>query len=283
MKDRKLVVAILFYFASALAAGAQTSLKDYKLQGRGLHQHPFLYVGEWDFRNPQAQKMTIVREGKVVWQYSIPMRTATGSIQEFDDATLLPNGNIVYAYMSGAGIITPEKNIIWQYLCAKGTETHSCQPIGKDSVLLVVNDSNQPRVLIINTAKNETLKEIAIPTKSTNTHGQFRHVRMTKDKTIMVGLFAEEKVVEFNLDGIEIWSAPAKSAWSVIKLHSGNVLISGDGQSYTREINKKGETVWEFTQADAPFKLYNNQTANRLANGNTVISNWVAGNKNTDE
>ncbi|MEO5980016.1 MAG: hypothetical protein ABIS36_07020 [Chryseolinea sp.] len=282
MKDRKLLAACIFYFAT-LAGHAQTDLQKYRLPGKGLNQHPFLYVGEWDFRNPQSQKMTIVRKGKVVWQYSIPMRTATGGIQEFDDATLLPNGNIVYACMSGAGIITPEKNIIWQYICAKGTETHSCQPIGKDSVLLVVNDSTQPRVLIINTDKNEILKEIAIPTKATNTHGQFRHVRMTKEKTIMVGLFAEEKVVEFNLEGQEIWSTPAKSAWSVIKLHSGNVLISGDGQSYTREINRKGETVWEFTQKDAPFKLYNNQTANRLANGNTVISNWVAGSNNTDE
>ncbi len=99
----------------------------------------------------------------------------------------------------------------------------------------------------------------------------------------MVGLFAEEKVVEFDLEGKEIWSAPAKSAWSVIKLNNGNVLVSGDGKSYTREINRKGETVWEFTQADAPFKLYNNQTATRLVNGNTVISNWVAGNKNIDE
>ena len=99
----------------------------------------------------------------------------------------------------------------------------------------------------------------------------------------MVGLFAEEKVVEFDLEGKEIWSANAKSAWSVIKLHNGNVLVSGDGKSYTREINRKGETVWEFTQADAPFKLYNNQTANRLANGNTVISNWCAGNPKTEE
>ena len=178
-----------FSFAFCVVAKSQTNLKEYKFPGKGLKQHPFLYLGEWNFRNPKAQKMTIVRNGKVVWQYSIPMRTATGGIQEFDDATLLSNGNIVYACMSGAGIITPERNIIWQYICLKGTETHSCQPIGKDSVLLVINDSARPRVLIINTETNEILKEIIIPTKSTNTHGQFRHVRMTKDKTIMVGLF----------------------------------------------------------------------------------------------
>lgn len=217
-----------------------------------------------------------------VWHYSIPQRTATGHIQEFDDATLLSNGNIVYACMSGAGIITPEKNIIWQFICPEGTETHSCQPIGKDSVLMVLNGF-PGKVLIFNTATNTLLKEIVIQSSSTSTHGQFRHVRITPNRTIMVGLFAEKKVVEYTLEGKEVWSVDASSAWSAIRLHNGNTLISGDALSYTREVNMKGETVWELTQTDVPFKLFNNQTATRLANGNTVITNWCAGNKNTEE
>jgi hypothetical protein len=185
--------------------------------------------------------------------------------------------------MSGAGIITPEKNLIWQFICPPGTETHSCQPIGRDSVLMVLNGP-VGKVLIFNTATNKLLKEIVIPTTSNNPHGQFRHVRWTKNKTIMVGLFAEKKVVEFNLEGIEVWSVSnTPSAWSAIRLRNGNTLISGDGQGYTREVNMKGETVWEFTRADAPFTIGNTQTANRLANGNTVICNWIAGNNKTEE
>ena len=280
MKIRTFLSVIIIFIH--LNSFAQSLIKDSKLPGNGIKQHPFLYVGEWDVRNPKAQSMFLVRDGKVVWQYSIPQRTATGRIQEFDDATLLSNGNIVYACMSGAGIITPEKNIIWQYICPEGTETHSCQPIGKDSVLMVLNGF-PGKVLLFNTATNTLLKEIIIPTTSTSTHGQFRHIRITKNKTIMVGLFAEKKVVEFTLDGKAVWSVDAPSAWSAIRLHNGNTLISGDAQSYTREVNMKGETVWEFTQADAPFKLYNNQTASRLANGNTVICNWCAGNPKTEE
>jgi len=272
-----LILLLICAFASA-----QTVTKDYKLPGNGLKQHDFLYAGEWDMRKPQAQSLFLVRKCKVVWQYSIPLRTATGGVQEFDDATMLSNGNIVYACMSGAGIITPEKNIIWQYICAPGTETHSCQPIGKDSVLMALNGT-VGKVLIFNTATNTLLKEIVIPTASTSSHGQFRHVRMTKNKTIMVGLFAEQKVVEFDLDGKEVWSVNAPSAWSAIRLHNGNTLISGDGKGYTREVNPKGETVWEFTRADAPFTIGNTQTANRLANGNTVICNWIAGNNKTEE
>ena len=280
MKTLSLNLLILLFICAF--ASAQSVTKDYKFPGKGLKQHDFLYAGEWDIRKPHAQSLFLVRNGKVVWQYSIPLRTATGGVQEFDDATLLTNGNIVYACMSGAGIITPQTNIIWQYLCAPGTETHSCQPIGKDSVLRVLNGP-VGKVLIFNTATNTLLKEIVIPTASTSSHGQFRHVRMTKNKTIMVGLFAEQKVVEFDLEGKEVWSVDAPSAWSAIRLHNGNTLISGDGQGYTREVNKKGETVWEFTRSDAPFTIGNTQTANRLANGNTVICNWIAGNNKTEE
>lgn len=280
MKNKLLFIIIILMFC--LQPKAQTINKDYILPGNGLKQHPFLYVGEWDVRNPTAQSMFLVRDGKIVWQYSIPQRTATGHIQEFDDATLLSNGNIVYTCMSGAGIITPEKNLIWQYICPEGTETHSCQPIGKDSVLMVLN-ANPAKVLIINTATNTILKEILIQTTTMGTHGQFRHVRITRNGTIMVPLLGENRVVEYTLDGKEVWSVEAKSPWSAIRLHNGNTLISGDWSGYTREVNIKGETVWELNQADVPFKLFNNQTANRLANGNTVISNWCAGNKNTEE
>jgi hypothetical protein len=264
-------------------AFAQNKAKDYQLPGKGLKQHDFLYTGEFDVRKPQAQSIFLVRDGKLVWQYSIPLRTATGAIQEIDDIHLLPSGNIVYACMSGAGIITPQKNIVWQYVCEPGTETHSCQPIGKDSVLMVLN-GKVGKFLIFNTATNKLLKEIIIPTSGTNPHGQVRHARMTPGKkTIVAGLMHEEQVVEITLDGKIIWSAPAASVWSAVRLKNGNTLISGDGKGYTREINSKGETVWEFLKEDAPFTIGNTQTAQRLANGNTVICNWIAGNRNTAE
>lgn len=280
----KLQIILAFLVISA-SVRAQRIDESYKLPGKGLSQHDFLYAGEWDIRKPNAQSMFLVRKGKVVWHYSIPMYTATGSVQEFDDATLLANGNIVFACMSGAGIITPEKNLIWQYTCPPGTETHSCQPIGKDSVLMVLNGKDKlGKVLIFNTATNKLLKEIMIKTTGIGSHYQFRHVRITPGKkSIMVGLLNEGKVVELDLEGREIWSVPAVACWSAIRLLNGNTLISGDYEGYTREVNTKGETVWEFNREDAPFKLGNTQTAHRLSNGNTVITSWIAGNNNTQE
>ena len=105
---------------------------------------------------------------------------------------------------------------------------------------------------------------------------------MTKAGTMLVPHLGEGKVVEYDLDGKVLWSVPAKSPWHAVRLKNGNTLIAGDWSRYAREVNPKGETVWEFTQADVPgIKLGNIQTAHRLANGNTVMCCWIAGDNNT--
>ena len=277
-KNTGVLFPLLFLFNHLIAQS------HWPLPGDGLKQHSFLYTGEWDTRHPDAQKMSVIRNGKVIWQYTIPLKPTENIVQEFDDITMLDNGNIVYAQMSGAGIITPEKKIIWKYECKQGTETHSCQPIGKDSVLLALNaPPGQARLIIFNTAINAVLKEIFIPTQVKVTHYQFRHVRITTKHTFMVPILGENRVVEYDMDGKEIWSVKAESPWSAVRLQNGNTLISGDWHSYTREVDPSGKTVWELTQADVPFKLYFNQTANRLKNGNTIICNWVGNVKNTEE
>ena len=244
-----------------------------------IQRYSFLYAGEWDTRNT-LQSMFIVKQGKVAWSYSIPLRLEGGGVQEFDDATLLPNGNVIFSRMSGAGMVSPDKKLVWDYPAPAGTEVHSIQSLGGTRVLIMRN-GNPAKALIIDTATNTIVKELPIPTPVTGTHGQFRHIRMTQAGTLLVPHLGEGKVVEYDLDGKVLWSVAAPSPWSAVRLKNGNTLIAGDWSRYVREVNAKGETVWELTQADVPgFKLGNLQTANRLANGNTVICSWCAGDNN---
>ncbi len=277
--------------AAALARAAEstpavtpvTAFSPAVLPGDGLKTHSFVYAGEWDTRKPDAQSLFVVRDGKIVWSITIPLHTPAGRAQEFDDATLLPNGNIIFAQMSGAGEVTPDKKMVWEYPAPPGTEIHSIQSIGKDLVLIARN-GNPALAMIINTATGAVVKEVRIPTTTTNTHGQYRHIRMTKKHTIVVPLLSEGRVVEYDLEGREVWSVAAQSPWSAVRLKNGNTLIAGDWSTYVREVNPKGETVWEFTQADVPeIKLFNTQTAHRLANGNTVICSWVGGHQKTED
>jgi hypothetical protein len=259
---------------AAVTATNAVSYSPAVLPGNGLAQHPFLYTGEWDTRKPDAQSMFIVRGGRIVWQYSIPMKAPRGGIQEFDDVSMLPNGNVLFSRMSGAGIVSPDKKLVWDYSAPVGTEVHSAQYLGNDRVLIMRN-GNPAQAMIFNTAGNTVEKVIPIPTTIKATHGQFRHIRMTPAGTILVPHMSEGIVEEYDLSGKVVWSVKEPNVWSAVRLKNGNTLLSGDARGYVREINPKGETVWEFTQADVPdIKLFNIQGSYRLANGNTVICNW---------
>lgn len=246
-------------------------------QSTDLSRHNFLYVGEFDTRKPECQSIFLVRNGKVAWSYSLPLHNSAGKIQEFDDITMTSDSVITYAAMSKVGKIKyPESTTIWEFICPEGTESHSCQPIDDDRVLIALNGV-PGKLLIYNTRSDSLEREVIVPTIGTNTHGQFRHARMTKDGTITTGLYHEKKAVELDMSGNILWSADAETPWSVLKLENGNYLVSGDGHAYTREFDTKGNIIWEVTQKDVTFKLFNNQTALRCRNGNTIICNWVSG------
>lgn len=268
--------AMLGMFVPGTARAQQAAAPD-----TSVSRHPFLYAGEWDTRKPDEQSIFVVREGKVVWQYSMPIKNASGRTQEFDDATRLADGRVIFSRMSGAAMIDASKKVIWSYDAPPGTEVHSCQMIGKDRVLIMRN-GNPAQAMIINTATGAIEREIPIPTPVTATHAQFRHIRMTKAGTLLVPHLGEGKVVEYDLDGKVLWSVAARSPWQAVRLNNGNTLIAGDAARYAREVNPKGETVWEFTAADAPgYKLGNIQTADRLVNGDTLLTSWIAGDRNT--
>ena len=240
------------------------------LPGRGMAQHPFLYCGEWQHRGRSEQTMYLVKGGQVVWTYSL-----TGKGEELGDCTLLSNGNIVFSSRFGASEVTPDKKIVWHYQGPPNTEIHTAQPLGRDRVLIMQN-GNPAKLLIIHKASGKVEKEMILPTgRPDSIHAQFRHVRQTKAGTFLAAHLDLGKVVEYDANGNPIWSVPAPSAWAAVRLKNGNTLISGNQHGYLREVNLKGETVWEINKNDLPgITLYTVQEATRLANGNTLINNW---------
>ena len=241
------------------------------LPGNGLAQHSMLGVGE------NYDKMFLVNDGKVIWTYS------TGTSYEYDDVWMLSNGNILFSRMEYAAEITPDKKVVWRYDCHKGsgtnhTEIHTCQPIGLDKVMIVVNGL-PPKLKIINikTGAVEVDHELPFtqPPNPNGIHGQFRRARITAQGTYLVSVFGMGYVVEYDKNFNEIWRYTIKQPWAAIRLKNGNTLISAEGNNLTREVNPKGETVWEIKNSDLPeeYRLASAaQTATRLANGNTILT-----------
>jgi hypothetical protein len=253
----------------ALAAQApQAALPP--LPGHGMAQHPFLYCGEWQRRSITDQTMYLVRDGRIVWSYTNPLRGELG------DCSRLENGNILFSRQFGASEITPDKKIVWNYDGPPGTEIHTTWPVDRDRVLIMQN-GDPARVMIINKRSGRTETSLELPTRNPKgVHGQFRHVRMTPQGRFLVAHLDLGKVVEYDRKGRALWSVDAPSAWAAVRLKNGNTLISGNQHGYVREVNRRGEVVWEIKKNDLPgIPLYTVQEVSRLANGNTLINNWV--------
>jgi hypothetical protein len=240
------------------------------LPGNGLAQHPMLCVGE------NYNRMALVNDGKVVWSYS------TGKGYEFDDVWMLSNGNILFTRMQYVEEITPDKKIVWRYDCSvpagtNHTEVHTCQPIGLDKVMFVLNGL-PPRLMVVNIKTGAVEVNHEIPYDQApnpkNIHGQFRRARYTAQGTYLLSYLSLSNVVEYDKDFNEVWHYPIRSPWAAIRLKNGNTLITDEHDSLTREVNPKGETVWEFKSSELPPEYQfasAPQSCTRLANGNTIF------------
>jgi hypothetical protein len=255
------------------------------LPGKGLAQHDFLYTGEWDTRKTNAT-LFLIKGGKVAWTYQIPRKDEqNGQESEFSDTHLLSNGDIVFAYKTGWRKIDKEGKTIYDFKCPKTengwTECHSAQPIGFDKVLFMQNGSPAAKLCLYNLRTGRMEMEHAMRTKEPvdqrSVHGQFRNVRMTKAGTYLISHMNLGKVIEYDQAWKEIWSCDAPSVWHATRLRNGNTLTSGNQHAFAREINPKGEVVWELKDGDLPgIRINSVHQAIRLSNGNTVICNWTA-------
>jgi hypothetical protein len=233
------------------------------LPGNGIAQHPMLYVGEG------YNKILLINDGKVIWTYS------TGSGWEYDDVWMLSNGNILFTRMQYVEEVTPEKHVVWRYNAPAGTEVHTCQPIGLDKVLFVLNGT-PPKLMVVNIKTGKVEVQHDLPAMSTDPkmiHAQFRRARYTAQGTYLLSFLQMDQVVEYDKDFKEIWRYAIKSPWAAVRLKNGNTLITDEKDILTREVNPKGETVWELKPDDLPelYRYANTQSATRLANGNTII------------
>ncbi len=241
------------------------------LPGKGLAQHSMLYIGE------NCNRMSLVNKGKVIWTYN------TGRGPEYDDIWMLSNGNILFSRMQYIALITPDKKVLWRYNCNTTpgpgfTEVHGCQPLGLNRVMFVLNGL-PPKLMIINTKTGKVELEREIPYEnadSKSVHAQFRRARVTAQGTYLIPYLLLGRVVEYDKDFKEIWRYNITTPWAALRLKNGNTLITNEKDWFTREVNPKGETVWEFNcKTDLPVSFQFTsapQTCTRLANGNTIFA-----------
>lgn len=255
----------MFSFLIAAALLVAPGAKAQNPPNLGLAQHDFFYAGE-----QKQHWMFIVRGGKVAWSY-----IDGNSRGEISDATLLPDGNVLFAYQYGVSLITPDKKILWHVDAPPNTEIHTAQRMDADRVFYVQN--GDPAVLrVVETKSGRVEREFTLPVGNPKSiHGHFRHARLTPGGNFLVAHMDANKVVEYNGVGGAVWSYAVESPWSAERLSNGNTLVTTN-RKLVLEVDPQGRTVWQITAEDAAgHGIDGFQIATRLPNGNTVVNNWV--------
>ena len=265
---RLLVLATLASFATCISSEAK---------GQEI-KHSFLGVGI-------ANKVVIVGEDeKVEWSLDLPA----------SDGWVLPNGNVLLALYAtsefpNGGVVEVKRKTKEFVFAYKGQqkETSTVVPL-KDGNLLVAELGPEPRAVTLN-RKGEVTHVMPFQCQKENAHMQTRMLRVLPNGNYIAPHLLDFAVKEYEPKTGTVVNTFAtdergrdKKDWpfTAIRLDSGNTLIACTNGNRIIEVDGKGKIVWSVTNEDLVEELFNDACgAQRLPNGNTVISSYHASGK----
>jgi hypothetical protein len=203
----------------------------------------------------------VAADGSIEWQVDA---------KNPQDCWLLPNGNILFAYLNGAKEMTKDKQVVWEYKAPEKIECHAAQPLPNGNVLVV--EGGTSRIIEVN-RKGEIAREIKLTTTTDKMHNQFRGTRKTPEGHYLVCFKGEGKVVELDGDGKVLREVKVPGdPHEIVLLPNKNWLITcGDGHK-VEEVDPSDKVVWELNENDLPGNpLRLMAGCQRLPNGNTLF------------
>ena len=217
-------------------------------------------------------------DGQVVWNY--PAQTRDGFV--------LPNGNVLMAvsknkdYPGGAVVeMTRDNKIVFEYKGAQ-SEVNTAQALPNGNIMLTEAGPN-PRLLEVDRT-GKTVVEFPLQCQNTNAHMESRMARKLPNGNYLVPQLLDQVVREYTPEGKIVWEFKTpddpKQAWpfTAIRLPNGNTLVDLTHSNMSVEVDPTGKIVWQLTNSDLETPLLKDPCgAQRLPNGNTVITSYGAG------
>ena len=237
--------------------------------------HSFLGVGK-------ANQAVIVDDsGKVVWKLAKPA----------SDGWVLPNGNVLLALYSTPGfpnggaieVDRQTKKTIFAYQ-GQQKETSTVQKLA-DGNYLVVELGPEPQAVVVNPSGN-VVRSTPLACQKKNFHMQTRMLRVLPNGNYLAPHLLDFAVKEYDPANGKVLSmfptddrGRGKRDWpfTAIRLSNGNTLIACTNGNRIIEVNAGGDIVWSVDNEDIGENLFDDACgAQRLSNGNTVISSYHA-------
>ena len=236
--------------------------------GNSAIRHSYLVMG--------GKTAIIDEDGQAVWDYRSGTR----------DGFVLPNGNVLLAFIDRVEEVTREKQVVFSYQRSKeNSEIGTTQRLYNGNTLITELGS-KPRLLEVN-SKGEIVVEVPLQPETDNAHMQTRMARQLKNGNYLVPhllAFAVKeytpsgKIVRvFKTDFEELGGRKAENwPFTAIRLDNGNTLVSLTHGNKVAELNMHGEIVWKVDNGHVGGLFKDPCGSQRLASGNTVIGSHAA-------
>ena len=262
MKTSSLLSRREFARRASAALGLAVTGWHQEAQAEAAARHRFLCC---DY---QGNKVAIIAaDGSIEWEF--PAQTP-------QDCWFLPNGNVLFCYQNGAKEVSHDKKVVWEYKAPAQAQCHSCQPLPDGRVLVAECGLSR---LIEAGRDGQVAQEIKVASQAKNLGHQFRGTRKTADGHYWTCLMDEKKIVELSSVGALLREIPVDGfPHAAIKLPDGHLLVTLGTAGKVIELDADLKIVWQIGADELPGNpLRLPAGAQRLANGNTIICNYLPG------
>ena len=206
-------------------------------------------------------------DGAVTWEHPA---------SHCNDFWVLANGNLLFTTGHGVQEVTREKKVVFKY--ESKSEIYACQRLPNGNTF--VGECNSGRLLNVDPTGKIVREVKLLPEGKDGGHSYIRNARELPNGNFLVTHYSEQIVREYDAQGkvVREFKAPS-SPHSAIRLPNGNTLITLADKIKEPgliEYDAEGKVVWQLSNKDlpgAPLKFV--AGLHRLANGNTVLCNWL--------
>ena len=245
---------------------AEDKLAIRQLSSEGI-RHSILICGK--------RTQLINEKSEVVWQVNEHSR----------DGSVLPNGNILFSANNVAKEMTRDMKVVWRYALAKPNKELGTAFRLANGNTLVVERGPKPRLLEI-TKAGKVAVEVPLKPETDNGHMQTRMARKLANGNYLVPHLLAFKVKEYKPDGTVVneiktdlaeLGGRAAENWpfTAIRLANGNTVVNLTHGNKTVEFDAKGRVAWRVDNTHVAGRFADPCGAQRLPNGNTVISSYA--------
>src|SRR5262249_4373934 len=177
-------------------------------------------------------------EGNILWEKQCSLPVA---------CQRLPNGDTFIATRRQVMVVTREGKETFTYLAPNGSIS-AAQRARNGETTLVAN-TGHVRVIDASGKELRSFQAGQIYTMGGN-------VELLPGGRILLPLYRENRVAEFDAAGKVVWQANVPSPTSVVRLPNGNTLVTSALLSKAVELNREGREVWSHAVADGrPWRV----------------------------